>query len=68
MEPLFESIPDELKHIKNWVSWREEVRDRKPSRIPVKPRTAGAPGLIRAPFKSASNQSADIGPDQGPQC
>ena len=34
-------IPEELKALPQWVAWRLEVRDGKPTKIPVNPKTGG---------------------------
>ena len=35
------SIPEDLKSIPNWVAWKLEIRDGKPTKIPMNPKTGG---------------------------
>lgn len=35
----FDSIPDELRALPQWVNWVSEMRDRKPSKHPIDPKT-----------------------------
>jgi len=37
----FKNIPDEMKSINNWVGWRLEERDGKPTKVPINPTTLG---------------------------
>lgn len=41
----FDAIPAELKLLPNWVTWREEIRDGKKTKVPY---VAGSPGGSRA--------------------
>jgi len=31
---LYPAVPAELKELRQWVLWREEIRDNKPTKIP----------------------------------
>jgi hypothetical protein len=42
-----ESIPQELKDRAQWVCWREELRDGRPTKIPVNVRTGGNAAVNR---------------------
>jgi putative DNA primase/helicase len=41
LDPHFDTIPDELINLPQWVCWREEERDGKKTKVPVNPRTGG---------------------------
>ena len=51
MRPLnVEAIPPELKARPQWVAWREEVRNGKPTKIPVNVRTGGNAAVDENPM------------------
>jgi hypothetical protein len=38
------TIPDTIREIEQWICWREDERDGKPTKVPIKPyRTSGTP-------------------------
>jgi putative DNA primase/helicase len=39
LEPKFESIPDELKELDQWVCWRIEKRNSKLTKVPYNPKS-----------------------------
>ena len=41
MEINFDLIPDELKTYSNWVNWVIGIKDGKPTKIPINPKTGG---------------------------
>ena len=41
LDPNFDTIPDDLISLPQWVCWREEIRDGKKTKVPVNPRTGG---------------------------
>ncbi|MBM4274124.1 MAG: hypothetical protein FJ128_01225 [Deltaproteobacteria bacterium] len=41
LSPDLSRIPQELKNRPQWVCWKVEVRDGKPTKVPVDPRTGG---------------------------
>jgi hypothetical protein len=41
LEPKFESIPDELKELDQWVCWRIEKRNSKLTKVPYNPALMG---------------------------
>jgi len=41
LKVFLENIPEQLCELKNWVCWKYGVRDGKPTKIPINPRTGG---------------------------
>lgn len=41
MEPIFEQIPKELRTLPQWVCWKFEEKEGKPTKIPINARTGG---------------------------
>lgn len=37
----FDRLPDELKKLDRWVNWRFEIRNGKPTKVPINPTTGG---------------------------
>lgn len=38
LEPIPEHVPQELKERPQWVTWRYELRDDKPTKVPCQPK------------------------------